>query len=166
MAASEYELWATQHGLPESQAVQVLEFQHAKWGSYWVSDYGAVFAARTEGGVDFTADAVAFEVDLPKQSNSTQSEMTVRMDALSGFVIAQLRGMTDAQRALPITVIWRCFLDTSSPRVPLLDPLGFIVIDVAATRLAVEIRCAATLLPNIAAGTRYTMDKFPTLAYL
>jgi hypothetical protein len=166
MAASEYELWRTQHGLQESQGVQVLEFQHAKWGSYWVSDYGAAFDARTEGGVNFTADAVAFELELPKENNSTQSEMTVRMDALAGFVVAQLRGMTDAQRQQPITVILRFYLDTSAPRVPVTDPLSYLVIDVAATRLAVELRCAATLLPNIAAGTRYTMDKFPTLAYL
>ena len=109
---------------------------------------------------------MGFEVDLPKQNNSTQSELTVRMDALAGFVVGQIRTMTDVQRTIPITVIWRCYLDTSYPRLPLLDPLSFIVIDVAATRLAVEIRCAATLLPNIAAGTRYTMDKFPTLAYL
>jgi hypothetical protein len=47
-----------------------------------------------------------------------------------------------------------------------LDPLDFFLIDLSATRLVVEMRCAASILPNIAAGIRYTLDTFPTLIYL
>lgn len=163
--ATDYELWATQHGLADVQGVQVIEFAHYKFGSFYVSDYGAKFGALTESAVPFDAEPVAFELDLPKQQNSTQSEMTIRMDALSGFIMSQIRAMTDDERKIPIAVILRFYLDNERDA-PTLDPLAFVVINVNATRVAVELSCAATILPNIAAGTRYTMENFPSLSFL
>lgn len=169
--ATDYELWATQHGGVDAQAVQVLEFVHTKWGtggapgSLWVTDYGAPFAAQTETGGAFEAVAVAFEVELPKTNNTTQSEMLLRLDALGGFVMSQVRAMTDAERKIPIALNWRLYLD-SHRAAPQTDLLAFIVTNISATRLAVEFQCAASSLPNMAAGTRYTLDKFPALAYL
>jgi hypothetical protein len=163
--ATDYELWATQHGGVDSQPVQVLEFKHDKWGSLYLCDYGKQFAFTTETGGAFVAEAVGFEAELPKESNSTQSEMTLRVDALGGYVMSQVRAMTDDERKEPIALIWRLYLDTH-PNAPQLDPLTFVIVDISASRLVVEFQCAATALPNIAAGTRYTLDNFPTLAYL
>jgi hypothetical protein len=162
---TDYELWATQHGGVDSQAVQVLEFVHPKWGSLWLTDYGAAFAAVTETAVAFEAVAVAFEVELPKTNNTTQSELLLRLDALGGFVMTQVRAMTDAERKIPIGLNWRLYLDTHRAA-PQTDPLAFIVTNISATRLVVEFQCSASALPNIAAGSRYTLDKFPALAYL
>ena len=163
--ATEYELWATQHGSADAQAVQVLQFTHPKWGSLWLTDYGAAFAAVTEGAVAFEAVAVAFEVELPKTNNTTQSELLLRLDALGGFVMSQVRAMTDAERKIPIGLTWRLYLDTHRAA-PQIDPLAFIIVNITGTRLVVEFHCAASALPNIAAGSRYTLDKFPALAYL
>lgn len=166
MSATDYELWATQHGLIDVQQLQVLEFAHDNWPeSFWLTDYGAQFAGTTETGRAFLAEPVAFEAELPKQANSTQSEMTLRIDALSGYVVTQIRKMTDADRALPIRVSWRVFLD-NKPAAPVTSALQFVVVDINATRVAVELRCAVTIFPNIASGVRYTIDRFPTLAYL
>lgn len=162
---TDYELWATQHGLIDVQGVQVLQFQHSMWGSLFLCDYGAEFSGTTDDATIFTATPVAFTVDLPKEQSSTQSDLTIHMDALGGYVISQIRSMTDAQRDEPILVKWLQYLD-NAPDAPALDPLEFIVIDVSATRLAVEIQCAVTIFPNVAAGTRYTLDEFPTLGYL
>jgi len=161
----DYELWATQHALVDVQCVQVLEFQHQKWGSLWITDYGAQFTGKTETNVSFTAEPVAFRVDPPKSGVTTQQEFVLRMDALGGYVISNIRNMTDAERNIPIKLVWRLYLD-SKPNAPSLDPLDFYIVDVSATRLVVEIRAAATILPNVAAGIRYTIDRFPTLAYL
>lgn len=163
--ATDYELWATQHGLSDVQAVQVLEFTHSKWGSFFVTDYGQRFAGKTHGDLDFEAEPVAFEVELPKEQNSTQSEMVIRMDALSGFVMQQIRAMTDEERAEAINVIWSLYLDNDHDA-PTVDPLSLVVMNVNATRIAVEMTCAASMLPNIQAGTRYTIDRYPSLAYL
>jgi hypothetical protein len=163
--ATDYELWATQHGGIDSQAVQVLEFLHPKWGSLWLSDFGEPFAATTEGAVAFTAVAVGFDVELPTQSGTTQSEMILRVDAIGGYVLSQVRAMTDAERTIPIAIKWRLYLDTHRAA-PQLDPLAFVVINITGTRLVVEFQCAATALPNISSGTRYLIDNFPTLAYL
>lgn len=162
---TDYELWATQHGGVDAQAVQVLEFVHPKWGSLWVCDYGAKFAATTEGAVAFVAEPVAFEVELPKQNSTTQSEMTLRLDALGGYVMSQVRAMTDLERTVPIALNWRLYLDTH-PAAPQLDPLSFVIVNIGGTRTVVEFQCAATAFPNIAAGVRYTIDNFPSLAYL
>ena len=161
----EYERWATQHAHIDAQQIQVLQFAHPKWGSLWLSDYGIDWPAMTEDGLAFTALAVAFTVELPKSGNSTQQELLIRMDALGGQVISQIRAFTDAERRIPIIVTYRVYLD-SQPGAPVTDPLEFLALDVSATRLAVELRCAATILPNVAAGVRYTIDRFPTLAYL
>ena len=162
---TDYELWVTQHALVDAQQVQVLEFQHSAWGSLWVSDYGAPFTGKTESGTSFTAEAVAFTVQLPQSGNTTQQELTLRMDALGGFVISQIRQMTDAQRDLPITLIWRAYLD-NNPNTPAMDALTFEILNVSATRVAVEMQCAATVFPNVQVGIRYTIDRFPSLAYL
>jgi hypothetical protein len=163
--ATDYELWATQHGLEYAQPVEVLEFSHPDFDSEWLVRYGEDFDGTTETGEDFHATAVAFSVELPKTNNSTQSEMSIRMDALGGYVISRIRAMTDLQRQEPMRIVWRVYLDTD-PSAPVLDPLEFYLVDVSATRLALELRCAADILPNIAAGIRYTIDTFPTLAYL
>jgi hypothetical protein len=163
--ATDYELWATQHGGIDSQSVQVLEFVHPKWGSLWLTDYGAQFAAKTETAFDFVAEPVGFEVELPKQNTSTQSELNLRLDALGGYVMQQVRAMTDAERTVPIGLNWRLYLDNKR-NAPQLDPLAFVVTNIGGTRLVVEFQCAATAFPNIASGTRYTIDNFPSLAYL
>jgi hypothetical protein len=163
--ATDYELWATQHGGVDAQAVQVLEFIHPKWGSLWVTDYGEKFAATTEGAVAFVAEAVGFEAELPKQTSTTQSEMTLRLDALGGYVMSQIRAMTDAERTVAIGLTWRLYLDTYRAA-PQLSPLQFVVTNITATRLVVEFQCAASAFPNIVAGSRYTIDDYPSLAYL
>jgi hypothetical protein len=89
----------------------------------------------------------------------------LRLDALGGFVMTQVRAMTDAERKIPIGLNWRLYLDTHRAA-PQTDPLAFIVTNISATRLVVEFQCSASALPNIAAGSRYTLDKFPALAYL
>lgn len=166
MSATEYELWATQHGMIDVQQVQVLEFAHDNWpSSLWVTDYGERFTATTEDARQFTAEAVAFDVDLPKSSNSTQSEMTIRLDALAGYVVTTIRNMTDADRALPIRIAWRPYLDNNRSA-PTLGALKFVVLEITATRVAVELRCAVTIFPNVGSGVRYTIDRFPSLAYL
>lgn len=161
----DYELWATQHALIDAEELQVLEFSHPTWGSLWLTDRGIDFPAKTEGDLAFVAVAVNFTIELPKSGDSTQQEMTVRLDALGGQVVNQIRQMSDADRAIPIACIYRVYLDTK-PDLPVLDPLEFVVLGVTATRLVAELRCAAELLPNVAAGIRYTIDNFPTLAYL
>src|SRR5262245_320015 len=161
---TDYELWVTQHGLPDAQQVQVLEFKHEAWGSLWVTDYGTPFSGTTEEPVDFTAEPVAFTLDLPKSGSTTQQELIVRMDALGGYVINQIRQMTDADRESPIELIWRAYLD-SDHSAPAIDSLSFELLDISATRLAVEMRCAGTVFPNVQVGIRYTIDRFPTLAY-
>jgi hypothetical protein len=162
---TDYELWATQHGAVDAQSVQVLEFVHSKWGSLWLTDYGAQFAATAEDSRAFVAEPVGFEVELPKQTSSTQSEMNLRLDALGGYVMSQVRAMTDAQRTESIVLNWRLYLDTHRAA-PQLDPLSFVVTNIGGTRLLVEFQCAATAFPNIASGMRYTIDNFPSLAYL
>lgn len=161
----DYAKWLAQHSLPDAQAVQVLEFQHPKWGSQFLTDYGAGFSGTTETAVAFTAQPVAMQLEKPSSGATTQQELSVKMDALGGYVIDQIRQMTDAERDIPIKLIWRVYLDTK-PGAPALDPLDFLVLDVSATRVVVDLRCAANLLPNVAAGIRYTLDKFPTLAFL
>ena len=162
---TDYELWATQHALAEAQLVQVLELQHPAWGSLFISDYGVDFAGTTEAAVAFVASAISFTIELPTSTPTTQQEMTIKLDALGGLVMQRVRAMTDAQRAVPIMVIYRPYLDID-PSAPCIDPSSFVVLNFSATRLVTQLDCAATVLPNIAAGIRYTIDQFPTLAYL
>lgn len=163
--ATDYQLWATQHGLADAQLVQVLEFQHPHWGSIFVSDYGIDFAATTEAAVAFTASPVSFTVDLPTSTPTTQQDMTIKMDALGGLVMGNVRALSDAERQVPIVVILRFYLD-ADPGAPCLAPFTFIVLNISGTRLVVQFICAATLLPNVAAGIRYTIEDFPSMAFL
>lgn len=162
---SAYELWLTQHDLQEVAQAQVLEFQHTAWGSLWVSDYGAEFAARTEAGVSFAAAPVAFTLDKPQSGQSTQQELVIKMDALGGRVLGYIRNLSEIQRLTPVRVLYRIYLDDDLTR-PVLDPLRFDLRDVSATRLVTELHCTQTTLPNVVAGIRYTIDTFPTLAYV
>lgn len=164
--ATDYELWLTQHDLQDVAQAQVLEFQHPSWGSLWVTDYGAEFAARTSPtAAEFVAAPVAFTLDKPQTGTSTQQELTIKMDALGGRVLAYVRGLSDAQRLTPVRVLYRIYLDNDLTR-PVLDPMVFELRDIAATRLVTELHCAVTTLPNVIAGIRYTLDSFPTLVYV
>jgi hypothetical protein len=162
---TDYELWATQHGMAGAQLVQVLQFSHPGMTDLWVCDYGVPFEGTSEAPTAFTATPVSFTCELPASNPTTQQELQIKMDSLGGAVVAYVRGMTDAQRALPVQVFYRVYLDTD-PGAPCLDPLQFVVTDLSATRIAAQINCAATVLPNVGAGIRYTIDQFPTLAYL
>lgn len=163
---SAYELWLTQHSLQEVAQVQVLEFQHPAWGSLWISDYGREFEARTAPwAVAFTALPVPFVLDKPQSGQSTQQDLTIKLDAIGGQVLNYVRTLTDAQRRTPVKVLYRVYLDSDLTQ-PVLDPLVFELRDASATRLVTELHCAVTTLPNVIAGTRYTLDTFPTLAYL
>lgn len=163
---SAYELWLTQHDLADVAQAQVLEFQHNSWGSLWVTDYGSEFTARTApGAAEFTALPVAFTLDRPQSGQSTQQDLTIKMDALGGRVLGYIRGLSDMQRRTPVRVLYRIYLDNDLTR-PVLDPLSFELRDLAATRLVTELHCAVTTLPNVIAGIRYTLDTFPTLAYV
>lgn len=163
---SDYELWATQHGLIDAQEVQVLEFTHPAWpASLWLTDRGIDFPATTEDARSFVAVAVNLSIQLPQSGASTQQEMVVQLDALGGQVVQQIRALTPDQRKDAILVVYRIYLDTK-PALPVADPLAFEVLTVSANRAVAELRCAASVLPNVAAGTRYTIDTFPTLAYL
>lgn len=163
---SDYALWLTQHDLQEVAMAQVLEFQHPGWGSLWVTDYGRELEARTAASaVPFTALPVAFTLDKPQSGQSTQQDLTIKLDALGGRVLAYIRGLSDAQRRTPVKVIYRVYLDNELLH-PVLDPLTFELRDISATRLVTELHCAVTVLPNMIAGIRYTLDAFPTLSYL
>jgi uncharacterized protein DUF1833 len=163
----DYELWATQHALVDAQELQVLEFSHPAWGpdSLWLTNRGIDFPARTEDGRAFVAVAVNFTIDLPRSGASTQQELLIHLDALGGQIVNQIRQLSDEQRKTAIVCTYRIYLDTK-PDLPVLDPLVFEVLSATANRTIAELRCAATILPNVAAGTRYTLDRFPTLAYL
>lgn len=161
-----YELWLTQHALQDVAQAQVLEFQHYAWGSLWITDYGSEFAARVvPGGAAFVALPVAFTLDRPQSGQSTQQDLTIKLDALGGRVLGYIRDLTEEQRRAPIRVIYRIYLDNDLTQ-PVLEPLVFELRDVAATRLVTELHCAVTTLPNVIAGIRYTLDTFPTLAYV
>lgn len=161
-----YELWLTQHDLQEVAQAQVLEFQHYAWGSLWITDYGSEFTARTNAGsAPFAALPVAFTLDKPQSGQSTQQDLTIKIDALGGRVLGYIRALTEAQRRAPVKVLYRVYLDSDLTQ-PVLDPLVFELRDVAATRLVTELHCTVTTLPNVIAGTRYTLDNFPTLAYV
>lgn len=163
---SAYELWLTQHDLQDVAMAQVLEFQHPAWGSVWITDYGQELEARTAPwAVAFLALPVPFTLDKPQSGQSTQQDLTIKLDAVGGRVLAYIRSLTDVQRRTPVKVVYRAYLD-SDWTAPVLDPLIFELRDMSATRLVTELHCSVTVLPNMIAGTRYTLDSFPTLAYL
>lgn len=164
---SAYELWLTQHGLQEVAQPQVLEFQHPAWGSLWVTDYGRELEANVGPPINapFVAVPVAFTLDRPQSGQSTQQELVIKLDALGGRVLGYIRGLTDLQRRTAVRVVYRIYLDNDLSA-PAVAPLTFELRDVAATRLVTELHCMVTILPNVIAGIRYTLDTFPTLAYV
>lgn len=163
---TDYELWLTQHDLQDVAQAQVLEFQHPAWGSLWATDYGSEITARTApDGAEFVALPVPFTLDRPQSGESTRQELTIKMDALGGRVLGYIRDLTEEQRRTLVRVVYRIYLDSDWSQ-PVLDPLVFELRDLAATRLVTELHCSVTILPNQIAGTRYTLDNFPTLAYI
>jgi len=170
---NDFALWLTQHGNERAVAVNVLEFVHPAWGpgggvpgSIWVTDYGDVFTATTEAPVrTFDAEPLGFTVSTAADNVSTEQRVTIQLDNANGLVAKELRALTDADLQTPVQVIYRAYLDTNRAA-PAIDPLTLFVISASMTRLAVEIEASAEVLPNIGAGTRYTLDRFPPLAYL
>jgi hypothetical protein len=164
-----YELWLAQHGFQEVQQIQVLEFIHpAVPQTAAVTDYGQeirVQGSKVGGAYWFTAYPVAFTLDRPQSGQSTQQDLTIKMDALGGRVVSYIRQLNYAQRQVPMQVVYRIFLDNDL-RAPVMDPVLFQVRDVSAARLVTEIHCTVTTLPNVIAGIRYTLETFPTLAYV
>jgi hypothetical protein len=170
---SDFAKWLTQHGNERAVAVNVLEFRHTAWGpgggvvgSIWVSDFGEPFEATTEPpAVAFTAQPLGFTVDLATDNVTTEQRVTLRLDNANGLVAQQLRALTDAQLAEAVNVVYRCYLDTKRTA-PAIDPLTLFVVNATMTRLAVELEASADVLPNTPAGTIYTIEKYPPLAFL
>lgn len=163
----EFALWLTQHGQERAATVNVLEFAHPAFvgGAIVVSDYGEPFTAKRETGVEFTAQPIGFTVDRAVDNITTEQRVIIRLDNANGLVMSEVRKLTldDLQDA--VTVVYRTYLDTRR-NAPAIDPLTLFVTDIKGTRLAVEIEATADSLPNVTAGVRYTLEKFPTLAYL
>lgn len=160
-----FALWLTQHGEVRQQAVNVLEFFHPAFGAHFVSDYGEDFAARTEGGVDFIANPLGFVMDRAADDLSTEQRIMIRMDAANGLVMDQLRTLTLDDMQTPVMVTYRVYLDNKRTA-PVMDPVVLYVLNVNANRLAVEVEASTEALPNVSVGLRYTIEHFPTLAYL
>lgn len=170
---NDFTLWLTQHGNERAVAVNVLEFVHPAWGpgggvpgSLWVTDYGDIFTAQTEPPVrTFDAQPLGFTVAVAADNVSTEQRVTIQLDNANGLVAKELRALTDADLQIAVQAIYRPYLDTNHGA-PAIDPLTLFVISVSMTRLAVELEASAEVLPNIGAGTRYTLDRFPSLGYL
>lgn len=170
---AEFAKWLTQHGNERAVAVNVLEFRHTAWGpgggvvgSIWVSDYGEVFTATTEPPeVTFDADPLGFIAEIAADNVSTEQRVTIQLDNANGLVAQQLRELDDDDLQTPVQVVYRAYLD-SERGAPAIDPLTLFVVNVNMTRLALECEASAEVLPNVGAGTRYTLDLFPSLAYL
>ena len=128
--------------------------------------YGEDFTATTEApAFTFTAQPLGFTVEIAADNVSTEQRVTIQMDNANGLVAQQLRSLTDADLQTPVSVVYRAYLDTDRSG-PAIDPLTLFVVNTSMTRLAVECEASAEVLPNIGAGTRYTLDRFPPLAYL
>jgi len=170
---SEFAKWLTQHGNERATAVNVLEFRHTAWGpgggevgSIWVSDYGEDFTATTEPpAVTFTAQPLGFIAEIAADNISTEQRVTIRLDNANGLVAQELRALTDDDLQEAVQVVYRAYLDTDRSA-PAIDPLTLFVVSVNMTRLAIECEASAEVLPNVGAGTRYTLDLFPSLAFL
>jgi hypothetical protein len=160
-----FALWLTQHGNERAIAVNVLEFVHAAWGSIFVSDFGEPFDATTEDARAFTAGQLGFEIEVAADNVTTEQRIQIRIDNVNGLVAQQLRSLSDEDIQTPVQVIYRVYLDTDRSA-PAIDPLSLYVVQVIMTRPLVEIEASADLLPNVQAGTRYTIDDFPTLVWL
>jgi hypothetical protein len=163
----EFAKWLTQHGNERATAVNVLEFVHPAWGApIFVCDHGEVFTAQTEPPVvTFNAQPLGFMADIASDNVSTEQRVTITIDNANGLVAQQLRALTDEDKQTPVHIIYRAYLDTRRSA-PAIDPLDLFVVSVSMTRLAVECEASAEVLPNIGAGIRYTLDRFPPLAYL
>lgn len=168
----EFSLWLTQHGSERAVAVNVLEFQHAKWGpgagvpgSLWVSDYGDAFAAITEGSLAFTAEPLGLAIDVAADNVTTEQRLMIRLDNVNGAVARELRSLDDEDIQTPVIVVYRAYLDTDRSG-PAIDPLTLFATNVRMNRPMVEVEASADALPNVQAGTRYTLDAFPALAFL
>lgn len=168
----EFALWLTQHGNERAVAVNVLEFRHEKWGpggglpgSLWVSDYGEPFTAKTEGGVDFTAVPLGLTIDVAADNVTTEQRIMIRVDNVNGAVANELRSLDDDDLQKPVGVVYRAYLDTDTTA-PAIDPLTLYATNVRMNRPMVEVEASADALPNVGAGTRYTLEAFRALAYL
>ena len=162
---SNYAKWLTQHGEVRAQGVSVLEFQHPKFGSRFVSDYGEAFAARTEEGLDFNAEALGFVIDSALESFSTEQRIRVRLDNANGAVTKELRTLDLDDLQTPVQLIARVYIDTKRAA-PAYQPVELFLTNTRGTRLIVECEASADALPNVTAGMRYTFDLFPPLVFL
>jgi hypothetical protein len=162
---TEYAKWLTQHAQVRAQGVTVLQFEHTKFGERYVSDYGELFAARTEGGVDFTAEPLGFLIDQAVDNMSTEQRVLIRLDNANGAIVRELRTLDLDDLATPIAVTVRVYLDTRRTA-PAYTPVELFVTNTKATRLAVECEASADALPNVTSGIRYTFDLFEPLIYL
>lgn len=165
----EFAKWLTQHGNERAVAVNVLEFQHDKWNvdghGIFVSDFGEPFAATTEDGHAFEAQPMGFEIEVTPDSVTTEQRIRVKLDNVHGLVSQQLRTLDDDDIQKSVVAIYRVYLDTDRTT-PAIDPLVLVVINVTTTRPIAEIEASADFLPNVQAGSRYTIDDFPTLVWL
>jgi len=160
-----FALWLTQHGNERAAAVNVLEFQHASFGSLFACDFGEPFEALTEDGTAFTAQPLGLDIDIAADNVTTEQRITIRLDNVNGYVAQQLRALTDEDIQTPVLVIYRAYLDTDREG-PQIDPLALYVTAARMTRPVVELEASADFLPNVRAGIRYTVDEFPPLVYL
>jgi hypothetical protein len=167
-----FALWLTQHGNERAIAVNVLEFRHEKWGpgggvvgSIWVSDYGEPFEATTEAAVAFTADLLGFEIEVAADNVTTEQRIMIRLDNVNGTVAQHLRALDFDDLQKEVQVVYRVYLDTDRSQ-PAIDPLTLFVVNASMTRTIVELEASADILPNVSAGTRYTIDDFPPLVWL
>lgn len=172
----QFSLWLTQHGEERAAAVNVLEFRHPKWNGLggavglFVSDYGEPFTATTEpgytlGAYEFIAQALGFTIDLAADNFTTEQRVIIRADNANGAVLNQLRTLTLDDLQTEVEVVYRVYLDTKRSA-PAIDPVRLFLTEVRGTRLAAELEATADALPNVKAGTRYTIDTYPTMAYL
>lgn len=164
-----YAQWLTQHGQVRAQAVNVLEFTHLApapaFAPLYVSDFGEPFTATLETAVEITAQALGFTIDSSLDNLTTQQRLVIRMDAANGLVMDQFRALTLDDLQYAVTLTHRVYLDTKRTA-PVMDPLVLYVTRLDATRLAVELEASDEPFPNISTGLRYTLERFPTLAYL
>ena len=142
-----FALWLTQHGQVRQQAVNVLAFEHPAFEPQFVSDYGEEFAGRTEAAEDFIAAPLGFVIDRAADNLSTEQRIVIRMDAANGVVMDQFRALTLDDMQEPVTVTYRVYLDNKRTA-PVIDPVVLYVMQVNATRLAVEVEASTEIYPT------------------
>lgn len=161
----EFSLWLTQHGQERAAPVNVLEFRHPAFASIYATDYGEPFSARKEDGTQFTATPIGFSIDIAADGTTTEQRVLIRVDNVNGAIMSQLRALTPEDLQDACEVIYRTYLDTRL-NAPAIDPVRLFVTGVRGTRVACEIEASADDLPNVQAGIRYTIERFPTMAFL